>query len=205
MTNFWTEQEMWFVETLALRVPLLASWMLDPLRISGRQLHRLLCAGLVDLYQLPVVTPVGVSRPVFSWQPGERLPSDGRAVSDGLRNRWSDRVPDITEVYCCSPLAASLFGSTSGQLSAPQHWNHDLLLGETFAWYVTHATDEAARFVGEHSLPKAGYGISDPDAFVCDNSGQVIKVVESGGSYGVQAVEKVIHYAAQRSLALEIW
>ncbi len=198
-------QESRLIQTLAFRAPLLAGWMLERLRITPQSVRRAVEEGFVHVYQLPVITPLNVTGPVYRWSPGQPLPEDGQDISAQLRGRWAGRVPQVTPVYTCSPLAAQLLGSTAGRLPAPQHWDHDLLTGEVFTWYVRHAPQEASRFIGEHQLPQAGHRVSDPDAFVSDSAGKIVKVVESGGRYGPAAVEKLLLYAARRSLLLEIW
>ena len=79
-----------------------------------------------------------------------------------------------------------------------------MLLGNVFTHYAINAPNAARQWIGEHALPKAGFRIKDPDAFLV-NQGAPYRIVESDGSYGVSQVKSLIEFARVRNLELEVW
>jgi hypothetical protein len=77
-------------------------------------------------------------------------------------------------------------------------------LGEVYVRYVIEAPKLARQWVGEHVLPKAGFRIKDPDAFLVREESPY-RIVESGGSYNVRQLEGLVEYASERGLELEVW
>jgi hypothetical protein len=63
----------------------------------------------------------------------------------------------------------------------------------------------AALWMGEHGMPKAGYRIKDPDAFLCGESGQVLRVIESAGRYSVEQVQSFHEHCEVHDLPYELW
>jgi hypothetical protein len=120
------------------------------------------------------------------------------------RHRWS---PATTVVAVCvaSPLTASLFGSTSRRLPPKEHNDHDLLLSAVYLHYRRNHPHLAKLWVGEHVLPKAGYRIKDPDAFLFAPNGQAVRVIESAGRYGPDQIETFHEHCRERGLGYELW
>ena len=101
--------------------------------------------------------------------------------------------------------AANLMGSTACGLPRPEQWNHDLHLSQVFVMYRRRRSKLARIWVGEHSLPKAGYRIKDPDAFLVDRHGTIHRVVESAGKYNSKQVESFHNHCVNHDLPYELW
>ncbi len=85
------------------------------------------------------------------------------------------------------------------------HRDHDLLLGEVFVAYLRDEPESARRWVGEATRPKAGYGVKDPDAFLLDEEGNTLRVIESGGKYDPERVEAFHEHCAGHRMPYELW
>ena len=120
------------------------------------------------------------------------------------QGRWNSlAVP--TEVYTASRQAANLFAGDSHGLPALEHRDHDLLLADAYVAYRTNRPEEAARWIGEDFLPKAGFRIKDPDAFLIDDSGRPMRVVESAGRYNRKQIASFHDHCQTLSLPYELW
>ena len=110
-----------------------------------------------------------------------------------------------TEVWVVSSATAAIFGSTARRLPPPEHYDHDLRLASVYVHYRTMYPRLARQWIGEHALPKAGYRIKDPDAFLRNQNGQVFRVVESAGRYSPAQVESFHEHCAEYDLPYELW
>jgi hypothetical protein len=107
-------------------------------------------------------------------------------------------------VCVATPLAANLLGSTARGLPPREHRDHDLRLASIYTAYRLQRPKLAQLWVGEHGLPKAGFRIKDPDAFLC-NGGKVLRVIESAGRYSEWQVEKFHEHCESNELPYELW
>jgi hypothetical protein len=98
-----------------------------------------------------------------------------------------------------------LFGSTAGGSLSLPHLDHDLRLASLYVHYRRHFPDWARLWIGEHALPKAGYRIKDPDAFLQDKTGRVLRVIESAGRYSSWQVESFHEHCVENQLSYELW
>jgi hypothetical protein len=141
--------------------------------------------------------------PLATWNPGAEQP-EPRWVVARIRSRWaSDAVP--VEVYWATPQAANLFGSTARRLPTAFQRDHDLLLSDVYAFYRQRRQDLVSRWAGEHALPKAGFRTKDPDAFLFDDAGQSVRVIESAGRYDLRQVQSFHDYCDEHDLPYELW
>ncbi len=178
-------------------------WPTASRNVSARRLAELVKAGWLERFVINAHPPLPVTKPLFAWSPGGEEP-DARRVSRDCRDRWSlAAVP--TEVFVASPLAASLLASTARRLPPQEHRDHDLRLTSVYIHYHRTAPDLAAMWIGEHVLPKAGYRIKDPDAFLRDEQGRILRVIESAGRYGPQQVESFHEHCRELELPYELW
>lgn len=198
------------LETLTRRVPLIsvaqlkALWRISPRnrRVLRRRVRRLCVAGLLEVHTInvQVLNPAG---PLFAWRSGADEP-DPEMLSRRSQERWqSPAVP--TTVYVASRRVANLFGSTSAGLAKLEHRSHDLLLAGVYIFYRLRRPQQAALWIGEHALPKAGFQIKDPDAFLIDGQGQVVRVIESAGRYRPCQIESFHEHCADEGLPYELW
>ncbi len=108
-------------------------------------------------------------------------------------------------MFYASRLAANLYGSSAGHLPDLNHRDHDLLLGQVYLVFRTARPTEARQWIGEDTRPKAGYRIKDPDAFLVDAAGEVVRVIESAGRYSASQVESFHDHCAEHGLPYELW
>lgn len=198
------------LETLTLRVPLISLAQLKKMwqisarnrRVLGRRVSRMCAAGLLDVHTInaQVLNPPG---PLFAWWPAGEEP-DAVALARRSQMRWQFPAAPTT-VCVASRLSANVFGSTSCGLPKLEHRNHDLLLAEVYTFYRLRRPNEAALWVGEHALPKAGFQIKDPDAFLIDGHGRVLRVIESAGRYRPIQIESFHEHCADEELPYELW
>lgn len=206
----WTDQDLELVETLARRVRLLSaeqrarlSWRSPGGKTCDRpRLRKLMAAGLL-CRSVVNARPLAASRPLFRWKPGDDAP-DCQRLAEAIAARWPLASWPV-EVCWASPLAAQLFGSSAGRLSALEHRDHDLLLADAYVQYRIREPMLAKRWCGEDARPKAGYRIKDPDAFILGDGGAVVRVVESAGRYGRKQLEDFHEHCADAELPYEWW
>ena len=211
MSGVWTKRELDIVETLTRRVRLLSIPQVKqiwwPEVGTTRQVHtrlrRLIVGGLLHRVSLNAHPLLPIQKPLASWQPGHPEPHFD-TTSVRARNRWTG-PPIRHEVVFASRQAANLFGSSAGRLSSLTHRDHDLLLGEVYVLYRTSRSGEASLWLGEDARPKAGYRIKDPDAFLIDNYGKTLRVIESAGRYGPTQCESFHWHCVQYGLPYELW
>ena len=173
------------------------------LRGVRQQLRRLETAGLVEVYCINAHPLLCVDGPLFAWRPGRSDPEVDRVV-DVTRQRWTGgAVPTV--VCVASPLAANLFGSTARGLPAMEHRDHDLRLADVYLHYRRQYPRLARLWIGEHTLSKAGYRVKDPDAFLIDRQGRIVRVIESAGRYGPQQVASFHEHCVEHDLPYELW
>jgi len=208
----WTARDRDIVETLAAKVRMLSlaqvarGWWNQSARRDEHARARLRIlsrAGLLDEYRVNVHPPLELRGPAFRWSPGDGDPN-AEAVAKKLQARWTEAARPTT-VFVASPLAANLFGCSSGGLPDLTHRDHDWLLAEVFVRYLRADPEAARRWVGEAARPKAGYRIKDPDAFLIDDEGNTLRVVESGGKYDAGRVAAFHEHCAENRLAYELW
>ena len=211
MTLGWTDRDLDVVDTLTRRVSLLAIEQIaeiwwpsaDHLRIVRRRLRRLTTAELLRRTIVNVHPLLDLARPLVCWNGNAAEPNFERA-SQRARNRWTQpAIP--TEVYSATRAAANLFGSTARQLPNLNHRDHDLLLAQVYVLYRTTRRTQARQWIGEDALPKAGYRIKDPDAFLVDDAGRVFRVIESAGHYGTKQIESFHQHCVESALPYELW
>lgn len=210
----WTHQEFDLLETLTRRVRLLSvdqiariPWrQVDSQRYmkrpSGPRLRRLIQAGLLARAFINV-RRLKPTCPLFRWRPGDDEPNVEQLVAT-ITTRWPVAAQPV-EVYWASRYAASLFGSSAGRLPKLHHRDHDLLLADAYLHYRVHERAWAMLWRGEDSRPKAGYQIKDPDAFLVDREGRIVRVIESTGRYGVRQIEAFHDHCASENLSYELW
>jgi hypothetical protein len=199
------------LETLTCRVSVLTAALAAQLTASGksrrgivrRRLRRLASANWLELQTVNAHPLLPVTNPIFAWQPGDDDP-DAERLSQLARRRWS-RPARPMEVCIASRRAASLFASTAGGRFSQRQVDHDLRLASVYVHYRVHHSELARRWIGEHALPKAGYRIKDPDAFLRDGYGCVFHVIESAGRYTPRQIESFHEYCVENQLGYELW
>jgi hypothetical protein len=211
MTLALTSRDLDLLETLTLRVRLLTVRQVAQLwwpggqnqRQARRRLERLAAANFVEMHRINAHPLLPVTRPLFDWQPGGDEPDNERLAAQ-CRGRWTKAAVPMM-VCVAAALTANLLGSTARGIPPREHRDHDLRLASVYAAYRSHQPSLAALWTGEHGLPKAGYRIKDPDAFLCDGDGKVLRVIESTGRYSAAQIQSFHEHCEANSLPYELW
>jgi len=207
----WTQRDYDIIQVLAIRIQLITTpqaariWWPNQTtqRNARKRLRRLAAAGLLERYIVNAHPLLKPQQPLADWRPGDRRP-DCKMLSGRARRRWSQpAVP--TEVFTASKLSANLFGGESHGLPTLDHRDHDLLLADAYAAHHVHNPADAARWIGEDFLPKAGFRIKDPDAFLLDDAGRPIRVIESAGRYSAKQIASFHEHCQSLALPYELW
>lgn len=211
MTTLWTRRDLDIVETLTRRVRLLSIDQVARIwwpqarsrRVVRRRLRRLVAAGLIARTIANVHPLFDLRRPLATWSSGEEEP-DFVQVALQARTRWhSPSVP--SELFYATRLAANLYGSSAGHLPELNHRDHDLLLGQVYLVFRKARPADARQWIGEDTRPKAGYRIKDPDAFLVDDDGKLLRVIESAGRYSTAQVASFHDHCVEYGLPYELW
>ena len=201
----WTPEIHDLIETLCCRVRVLrladASVCTDG--NSRSALQRLIAAELLegDVWSLPP-SPIG-SKQLGQWSPGEPKP-DLVVLQSIIHNRW-DQPAVPTPVVTATDQAARLFGSSAHGFPAANHRNHDLLLAAVYMHYRRTQPALAKQWLGEDAVPNAERGIKNPDAFLIDDQGRIIRVIESTGRYSLRQLEAFHQHCQESELPYELW
>lgn len=207
----WTPVIRDLVETLTCRVRVLSmvhvhhgwSELLGSSNIVLETLERLVKAGLIH-GAVRCLPPCPIDdEPLCRWNPGESQPNLV-SLADAIHNRWNAK-PEPTLIVAATDKAARLFGSTAGGLPPANHCNHDLLLAEVYMRYRLDEPETAKRWLGEDAVAIAERGVKNPDAFLFDADGAVIRVVESAGRYSLDQLESFHRHCQLEELPYELW
>jgi hypothetical protein len=211
MSDAWLPRDLDIIRVLTRCVTMMALCQIariwwpesTTVRAARQRLRRLVRRGLLlgDWINAHPLLPA--DRPLAVWHPGEEDP-DFERLADVARRRWSQPAQP-TPVYAASHAAAALLGSTARGLPAAEHRDHDLRLAEVYVRYRLRHPRQAALWIGEHALPKAGYQIKDPDAFLIGPSGQVTRVIETAGRYRPEQLERFHEHCRECGLPYELW
>ena len=206
-----TPRDFDILETLTRRVRLLTVWQVARIWWPNaksqchcrRRIESLVRAGLIEMLSICVHPLLPVDKPLFRWKPGATEP-DAERIATTCQKRWSK--PDRPLTVCvATPRSANVFGSTACGTPPVEHRNHDLRLADVYGRYRREWPELAATWIGEHALPRAGYRIKDPDAFLCDADGSVRFVIESAGRYSTEQVQSFHDHCAEYDLPYELW
>jgi hypothetical protein len=209
--DVWTERDFDILMTLTRRVRILSMSQIRTIwwpgcstnRRARKRIRVLSDAGLVERTIINAHPTLGMTRPLASWHAGQQVP-DARRISNRAQSRWKLSARP-TEVVVATRKAANIFGSTSRGLPKRLHWNHDLLLSDVYAQYRHARPDEAALWLGEDAMSQAGFQIKDPDAFLMNDGGIPVRVIESAGSYSTKQVRSFHEHCAKFQLGYELW
>lgn len=208
----WTGRDLDIMESFALRTRLMTLrqiariWWPGSARsdfLARRRLGRLSHAGLIDKIRVNIHPMLELPGPIFSWLPDEP-PPEFEKVAYQVQKRWTEPARP-TSVFHASRLTRSLFASFGGKSVEPVQATHDLHVGQMFVWYRENLPDDAKRWVGEDAVPKAGFQIKDPDAFLIDEFGATNCLLEFAGKYSAKRIEAFHAHAAERQLRYELW
>lgn len=206
-----TERDVNLLEALTLRVPLLTTTQIAERwwpHVRSRQIPH---GRLVELKKAGWITRAIVNAqpvtyacfPLFAWKPGGEFPNAADAAQKA-RSRWSSPA-QATEVWSATDQAAYLIGGTANGLLPLEQRDHALRLAEVYFRYLQHHPKLAGFWIGQHALPKAGYGRKDVDALLRNDTGRVLRVIHVAGRWSRRQVERFHEYCVQWKLSYELW
>jgi len=166
-------------------------------------IERLVEAGLIvgDVWNVPA-SPIE-QQPLAAWTPPQ-APPDLVQIAEVIQARWTG-PSNPTPVVAATHKAARLFGSSAGGLPPTNHRNHDLLLAGVYIRYRTTQPELAATWHGEDTVAIAERGVKNPDAFLLDEEGVVVRVIESAGRYSLKQLESFHRHCRSAELPYELW
>ena len=178
---------------------------------SRRRIRALSEAGLVQLRTLLVrQTPI-FDAPLFRWSPGDPCPNTAR-LARHLGQRWGHRQTVSQQIVTLAPKTRQLYGWPGAPASArrPLHASHDLALGEVYLWYLQREPELAQKWYGEDSFtrfrlyPKTR-GFAIPDALILKEDQRIERVIELGGYYSQQRLDRLHASFDAREQRYELW
>lgn len=168
-----------------------------------RRIRSLVQSRLIDAHWVNAQPVPELRRPLLVWMPGQDEP-DVERISSAARNR-PVLEPAPTLVLTATGFSANLMGSTAVGLPRLEQLDHDLRLAAVYVHYRQRHPQLASQWIGEHVLPKAGFQIKDPDAFLCDANGRVRRVIEAAGRYSTEQVRSFHDHCSEHDLPYEMW
>lgn len=206
-----TERDEALLQALVIKVRLFSlrqiarQWWNDDLANSRRRLRQLVNANLVISAQVVARSVLRLAGPVIQWKPGDPPPNFG-AVAHLFQQRLRKVAARPTGVFIASERAARLFGGRCrGELSHPSQATHDLGVAAMWLFLAEHSPPMAMNWVGEDLLAHTRRGQKCPDAFLVEATGTISRVLEYGGDYDYERVERFHNDCAERQLAYEMW
>ncbi len=207
----WTERDREVVESLTLRVRIISpdqaarTWWPTTAtgpRLARRRLDALGAAGFLRRMTVHTHPELDLTGPVVDWRPGDPSPAFG-SVAYRLQKRWTQPIVQRA-VYAATPRAARLFGGRAPGLKRPSQATHDLHVTTVYLKALAERPAVAAEWVSEDILAPLRRGEKLPDALVV-RFGKPTLVVEFGGAYDAERVERVHRDCADRRLPYELW
>lgn len=205
------DQELLLVLTQKVRLLSLRQiaehWFGGDVANARRRLRQLTQAGLLTRFDVAVRPTPPLQDPVAVWQPGLPAPDVGR-TAQVLRWRWMHRPVRLCATYIATAKTANAFGGKArGELKRPLQATHDLGVAAIWLRLRVVSPQLAAAWRGEDLLAHTRRGPGDklPDAFLVDAAGEVVSVIEFGGSYDAARVQAFHADCARRQLPYQLW
>ena len=158
--------------------------------IERLQSEDLVCSQRFEVHPL-----LPLSQPLFAWSPKSKTPTNAqiRDLAEAFQSRWTAALVPI-ELFLATKRAYHLFGSfVDARHLKLCEATHDYHLGEVFVRYLSTVSGSNVTWWGEAAFPKMGLelkGVKDPDAFILNEKGEALRVVEFAGSYDEEHLNK---------------
>ncbi len=170
---------------------------------AERRLRELRRAGYLRQTIVHARPELPLDEPVFRWTPGAPPPRFA-AVSHALRRRWRDPVQP-TAVVLAARAAAARFGGAGGRLKRALQATHDLHVAAVYLRVLLERPEIAEGWASEDLIAPSRRGQKLPDAIIHDPTSRPLLVIEFGGEYDAERVERVHADCARRGLPYELW
>lgn len=169
---------------------------------ARRRLARLRQMGLVEPWRVNAHPLLSLDSPVASWSPGDPVP-DPWQVAYRLQSRWQE-APKQTAVWVASKRAINQFGGAGRRLMHPLQATHDLHVSGIYLRLLASNRELAEAWVGEDELGH-NRGGKLHDAVIQDPEGETRLVIEFGGSYPAERVERVHEHCLREMVPYQLW
>jgi hypothetical protein len=172
--------------------------------VSARtRLRALEAHGFVTCFYAEAHPEISLPAPIISWQRGA-APPDFSGASYRLQNRWT-RPAVSTACVIATAQAGRLFGGYGGRFPRESEETHDIHVAAVYFRLCEENRDAARHWISEELIrQRRGYqGEKLPDALI-DRPGDR-KVVEFGGAYKKDKLERFHNYCAELELSYEVW
>lgn len=180
-------------------------WWCGELSNTRRRLKRLAGCNMVVRITVQARPVPSLESPLVNWQPGDPAPDFGQ-VAYRCQARWRLRPTRSCTAWLATDVASQAFGGVGcGELRHPTQATHDLGVAEVWLRLNEIAPQWAAAWRGEDLLAHTRRGEKLPDAFIVDDSDQVIWLIEFGGGYDAQRIEAFHQDCADRGLPYQLW
>ncbi|MDX1967115.1 MAG: hypothetical protein SFV23_08095 [Planctomycetaceae bacterium] len=172
---------------------------------ARRRMKQLAQRELVARITVQARTAPPLESPLASWRPGDSAPEFGR-VAYRCHERWRQRPVRPCAAWIATEQTAQLFGGVRrGGLTQPTQATHDLGVAAVWLRLRQVAPLWATAWRGEDLFAEARRGEKLPDAFLVDQAGQVVWVIEFGGGYDAERVAAFHADCADRGLPYQLW
>lgn len=182
-----------------------AHWWQGELANTRRRLRALTEAGLVHRMTVTARSLPRFEGPILTWQPGDSIP-DFAAAAWKCKSRWLRRPARPVTVFIATERAAQLFGGRNrGQLKNETQATHDLGVAAVWMRFDEQAPEWSKAWQNEDLLAHTRRGEKLPDAFIVDEHGDVVWVIEFGGAYDTTRVREFHEDCHDRGLSYQLW
>ena len=212
-----TEKDREILDTLCIRVRILSveqiarTWFgeaRNPGSAARRRLKELEGIRFVEKREVLAHPLLDLKKPIFDWEPGEYVLGSGpnfAALAAELRNRWSDRKPELRTVWKPTETAKNSFGGAA-EMSPLGQETHDLQLSELYLRTRGLEPERASQWRGEDCYASERRGRKRPDAELIDPATrQTWCVIEMGGRYEALHLEHLYQDCVERQTRFELW
>ena len=180
-------------------------WWNSALPNARRRLKRLAVLELVERITVHARSIPAIESPLVSWCPSDSPPDFGQ-VAYRCKQRWRSQAMRPCAAWIVTETGSQHFGGIRrGSLRHPTQATHDL--GVAAVWLRLHevAPQWAAAWRSEDLLAHTRHGEKLPDAFIVDDSAQVVWVIEFGGGYDAERVQAFHNDCSARGLSYQLW
>jgi hypothetical protein len=175
-------------------------------RAACARLSALHAAGWLQKIEVLARPEIDLPEPVVKWERGAATPSFS-VLAYRLKVRWTEPV-QTTTLFMSSGKAAKVFGGLAGGrkngfgLKRPLQATHDLHVTALYLNLLKNDPVRAEAWLSEDFMLKPRRGDKLPDAIL---RGPDPTVIEFGGSYRADQVEKLHSYCERKALRYELW
>ena len=206
-----THRDRTILQALVLKVRLFSQrqivdhWWNGEVANTRRRLKRLASRDLVIRITVQARTLPTLESPLVSWRPGDSAPDFGQ-IAYRCQSRWRLRPTRPCSAWLATEVASQAFGGVGrGELKHPTQATHDLGVAAVWLRLNQVAQQWATAWRGEDLLAHTRRGEKLPDAFIVDDSEQVLWLIEFGGGYDAERVEAFHQDCVDRSLPYQLW